>query len=180
MSSGDLATWVGSLSIALTLVVTAWAVTLEAISRRHERLRGQAQSVAAWYGGGDGDGDRLSVANSSSLPIYEVLVSLVFVQGAGPTTIEEWVKFAESDSQGRPLEFGSAFTAIGPGEWSVRIPPSPGAMAVRPSCEIGFTDAAGRHWIRRGNGELQTIGRNAIDYYGLARPVDFQAPKRAG
>lgn len=180
MDSADLAAWVGSIGIALTLVVTAWAVAREAFSRRRERIRGQAESVSAWYAGRCDEGrDRLSITNSSMLPIYEVVVSLVFVQGAAPRTIEDWQQLAESNAEVRLLEFGAAFTALGPGEWMVSIPSGWGAMMARPGCEIGFTDASGRHWIRRGSGRLVRIRRSAIDHYGLARPVDFQAPARA-
>lgn len=180
MDSANLAAWVGSIGIALTLVVTAWAVAGEAFSRRRERVRRQAESIAAWYGGrGDEGRDRLSITNSSMLPIYEVVVSLVFVQGAAPRTIEEWKHLAESNSSVGTLHFGAAFTALGPGEWLVAIPSGWGAMMARPGCEIGFTDASGRHWIRRGSGQLVPIRRNSIDHYGLTRPVDFEAPVHA-
>lgn len=171
ISSGDTATWVGSIAVALTLMVTSLSVAADAWSRRRERRRGQAQTIAAWYAAEN----QLMVANSSTLPIYEVVVSMVFVQGAAPRTIEEWV----ANSEGAPPQFGAMFTALGPGKWSVPISGGWGAMMVRPSCEIGFTDAAGRHWIRRGTGELVAINKAPIDYYGFWRPVDFQAPVEA-
>lgn len=181
MGSAELATWVGSIAVALTLLVTAWAVAAEAVSRRRERVRGQAESIAAWFAGSGGEGtDELAIANSSMLPIYEVVTSLVFVQGAAPGTIEDWRTLAVQNDNIQPLSYGAAFTAIGPGNWRVVIPSDWGTMMARPSCEIGFTDAAGRHWVRRGTGRLVRIRRSAVDHYGIARPVDFQPPLAAG
>lgn len=179
MDSGTTAAWVGSVVGGLTLVVTSWAVALEALSRRTARIRGQAELIGSWFGGATTGGDQLLIANMSSVPIYEVVASMVFVQGAAPRTIEDWVRISKENPESRPLNFGSAFTALGPGRWSVRIEDGWGVMAARPSCEVGFTDAGGRHWIRRGDGRLERLRRNAIDHYGIDRPVDFQPPHRA-
>lgn len=59
------------------------------------------------------------------------------------------------------------------------VGPRWGALSARPSCELGFTDAAGQDWIRRGDGRLERLKTGAIDHYGLARPIDFQRPRLA-
>lgn len=42
-----------------------------------------------------------------------------------------------------------------------------------PGVEIAFTDAAGRHWVRRVTGELIESPVDALDRYGVSRPVDY-------
>lgn len=79
----------------------------------------------------------------------------------------------------RALEHGAAFTGLGPGEWRIGVESGWALMAARPGAEVGFTDAAGRSWIRRANGELERIRTNAIDHYRIPRPVDFTAPTEA-
>jgi hypothetical protein len=47
----------------------------------------------------------------------------------------------------------------------------------RLAIEIAFTDGAGAHWIRRSTGRLDEIPANAVDHYGIGRPVDYQRAK---
>jgi hypothetical protein len=42
--------------------------------------------------------------------------------------------------------------------------------------ELGFTDARGRHWIRRVGGELERIRTNPVDHYALPLPIDWTLP----
>jgi hypothetical protein len=42
-----------------------------------------------------------------------------------------------------------------------------------PGLEIAFTDAAGRHWVRRVTGELIESDTNVFDRYGIPPPVDY-------
>jgi hypothetical protein len=42
-----------------------------------------------------------------------------------------------------------------------------------PGLEIAFTDAAGRHWVRRVTGELIESPVNVLDRYGISTPVDY-------
>jgi hypothetical protein len=177
VTSETLAAWVGSVGIVLTLLAGVVAWTVEQAIRRKERDRSQAEKVAAWYAGSFDGQTLLSFSNASALPIYEVVVSLVFVQGAAPQTMEDWVELG-TNSNTNYLPHGAAFTAVGPGEWSQLVAGGWGAMGIRPGCEIAFTDASGRHWVRRGNGDLKRITKNPIDHYGLPRPVDYQAPQR--
>jgi len=93
--------------------------------------------------------------------------------------IEEWVQLSKQNPGVGEGEYVRVFAAVGPGETPVHVPANWRAMLVRPGCEVGFTDAAERAWIRRANGHLESIGKCAIDHYGISRPVDYQAPSRS-
>lgn len=180
LDSGDAATWVGSVGIVLTLGATTWQIGHEARARRSERHREQAISVSAWYSGERETGATnpaearveswLTVANLSNQPIYEVVLTLVLVQGAAPRTGEDWTKLKNDGPQ---LPFGRVFAAVGPGTWEVSVSAGWAVHQARPGAEIGFTDGRGGHWIRRANGKLVEIQTNAIDHYGVQRPIDF-------
>ncbi len=49
----------------------------------------------------------------------------------------------------------------------------------RPGAEIAFTDVQGNSWIRRTNGVVEELGQNAIDAFGISRPVDYVPPDRS-
>ena len=191
LMAGDWATWFGSIGIVATLGVAVSQFGLDQRFRHREAVRNRAEKVAAWYAG---EGDDLSgepqtvlsIVNGSSAPIYEVVCTLVFVQGAAPHTGEEWVSNAaaraaygaanDDDALDdlQQLPFGRVFVAVGPGHWKTTVDGGWGANSARPGAEIGFTDARGGHWIRRANGQLEGLKMSAIDHYGLDRPIDYQ------
>lgn len=187
MASGDLATWVGSIAIALTLAATVWQLGNEARARRRDRYRAQAVAVSAWFTGSQGGGTSddpfgesvLTVSNRSDQPIYEVVVTTVFIQGAAPRTGEDWVRQSAQDGY-RVMPRGAVYGVVGPGLWKAVVKAGDSPMQGRIGCEIGFTDAAGRNWIRRSNGLLQSIKSNAIDHYGITRPLDYAIPEALG
>lgn len=187
MASGDVATWVGSIGIVLTLAATVWQVGHEARLRRRERYRSHAVGVSAWYRGpmpGSRSDDEpfgdslLTISNRSDQPIYEVVVTTVFIQGAAPHTGEEWVGHAQHAGY-KSMPRGCVFGTVGPGLWTATVKSGDSPMQGRLGCEIAFTDPAGHHWIRRSNGKLESIKKNAIDHYGLTRPLDYAVPESA-
>lgn len=58
-----------------------------------------------------------------------------------------------------------------PGGWAV--------MAGRAGAEVGFTDRRGVGWVRRSNGDIDELSRNAIDHYGITRPVNYELAEKA-
>ncbi len=48
--------------------------------------------VSAWYAGTVGDTSYIEMTNQSEQPVYEVVVSLAFVQGAAPRTTQDWMR----------------------------------------------------------------------------------------
>lgn len=163
-----------------TLLIALRQLTNERTVRRHEEdrrarseHRRQAEAVSAWYGGGAGSVSYLELANMSHAPVYEVVVSLAFVQGAAPRSTSDWTELGH-------WEFTRCLVALPPGRFRVEVPSDWGAMMARPGAEVGFTDVGGTHWVRRANGTVEEIGENAVDGFGLDRPVDFVAPIPSG
>jgi hypothetical protein len=144
-------------------------------TRRVKAEHAQSSRIAAWY---EGEGEDLSLfvaGNRSAEPIYEVVVMVVYIQGAGPRTGEDWASIART---GGTWPYMRVYGALGPGLWWHTVDKGWGILAGRPGCEIGFTDSRGQHWIRRAIGDLVRIETNAVDHYGIDRPVNYQAPTR--
>lgn len=175
MQIGDLATWVGSIGVTATLAATVWQLHHERSIRRQEEKRSQAVKVAAWYGGDRStegvfvDSSTIMITNSSDTPVYSVIVGLVFVQGAGPQSLEDATASAGSNLY-------TVVGALGPGTWTVRVANDWHGMSAHVGAEIAFSDARGNHWVRRANGALDELPRGAIDNYGIDRPVTYSEP----
>ena len=112
-----------------------------------------------------------NLLNASDEPVYRVVVWPVFVQGAAPQTGEEM--------QAIEPESARTLGTLPPGKFVVWLPYIGGDMGKRPGVEVAFTDAVGRHWIRRGTGRLDEISGDPADHYGVAQPVDWQIPTPA-
>lgn len=164
---------VGSIATAVAVIVALVQVYGERKSRLEAETQGQASLVATWLGGRPPRGQAVptgdlgvTLRNASSEPVYDVVVWLVLVQGAGPRSGEESAKVGGM----RPatlaiLPPGSYWSSVG--GWS------PG-MYARPGVEVAFTDAAGRHWVRRAHGRLDQLASDSVTHYGLSRPVDWE------
>ena len=118
---GDLATWVAALGTVSAVAVALVQVYRERKVRRvrettdrYERHRAQARLISAWTGPADlapealiGTSSRTPIYlnNSSPEPVYEIVVGLVFLQGAAPHSIEDQLKVrsqSEADPRGWP------------------------------------------------------------------------------
>jgi hypothetical protein len=172
---GDLATWFGSVGVVGTLAAALFQIRTERL-RRHEAeereqqrsRRQQAERVAGWPGG-RASGPHLTplvLLNRSDQPVYEVVVTLVMVQGGGPRRSEDVV----------PSEFRRTLAILPPGRWAVEVAGGWAGMSRRPGVEVAFTDRAGVQWIRRAMGALDEIRKAPIDYYGLSRPQELGFP----
>jgi hypothetical protein len=180
---GDVATWVASVGTVAAVSTALWQVW----SQRRKELRNafheQAESISAWYSGDyriettSGlvvDGVAINLSNGSLQLVYEVVVFLVFVQGAAPRTGEEWaVEHLAEKRRGAHVVLAS----VPPGLSSVKVRWTGDSVRQgRFGAEIGFTDRKGTHWIRRATGELIQIPSTAIEHYRLGRPVDYRVP----
>ena len=68
-------------------------------------------------------------------------------------------------------------SALPPGRWVVVMGGYPTlTSASRARIEIAFTDAAGRHWVRRIDGRLEKLKQSPIVHYGLTRPLPWSMP----
>jgi hypothetical protein len=166
---------VGTLAVALRQLAAERRARRADEARAERRAhRWQAERVSAWYAGETGDESVLELENASEQPVYQVVVSLAFVQGAAPRTTEEWREVGEGG-----FPFTRCLVALPPGRHFVSVPTGWGAMAARPGAEVAFTDVQENSWVRRAGGSLEELPTNGIDALGIPRPVDFVPPRRS-
>jgi hypothetical protein len=120
----------------------------------------------------------------SDEPVYTVVVYMVHMDGQRPGSGEE----TESNIR----EMLRTVEVMAPGVVAAAAtPPAKQFRAViqalphcthwvalqvqqqYPGLEIAFTDAAGRHGVRRVTGELIERDADALDHYGIPTPVDY-------
>ncbi len=171
---GDLATWFGSAVVFGTLALALYQIRTERVFRHESEQREaqglrrvQAERISGWPAAETNRrGTPLTLLNRSDEPVYEVVVTLVMVQGAGPRRGEEGV---------RP-EYRRVLSVLPPGRWKTFVQMGWAGMSRRPGVEVAFTDRSGVHWIRRATGALEEIQRPAIDYYEMSRPQFLEFP----
>lgn len=157
----------GDLATFGLLLFTIWQFRV--ISRRQyfQKEMEQAKSISAWIGPMTGDvTTKFTVSNKSESPVYEVVASLVSVQGA-----------AYSSGLETPLESRAFLSILPPGcqqiGWNILID---GGMGLHFGVEIAFTDCCGINWVRKCDGSLIKISDKAVEYYGLSRPLIWEYP----
>jgi hypothetical protein len=176
---GDLASWVEAIGTVGTLAgLTVGRLRDRRAQRaRDERAqrardeRAQAEAISGWYGGTElrtsatpptnAPPTKMFLLNRSDAPVYRVVATLAFLSGTPPKTGEEWVQHTKQ------MPFARAFGALPPGRWRVDVDSGWGASGARPGVEVAFTDKAGRHWIRRADGRLDSIRDDAMTHYGI-------------
>jgi hypothetical protein len=177
---GDLPTWLASAGTVGTLVAALFQIRSERNRRleqeardRAEARRQQAFRIACWPGAADpagplnpwwGSSTAFHLVNGSAEPVYNLVVALVHIQGAGIRRAEEWKGWLEERGHPAPR---STVTLLPPGQWRVWVPGTEwqGGLGMRLSAEVAFTDRAGVSWIRRGNGALEELPKPTLDYF---------------
>ena len=202
---GDAPTWVAAVGTAGTLAAAILQIGSERRRRiqqeaadREERRREQARLISCLIGPEEENWQtlgtparsrgtpapprtRMYLVNGSPEPVYSVVVGIVFIQGAGPTAIEEMLKIRQ-DHPEQPLPV----TTIGvlPGGPSQAWIAGTGWSSIlsgRTAAELAFTDRAGNHWIRRATGQLDELDVEPLRYLerlGMHGPFDLQTPER--
>lgn len=196
---GDIATWVAGAATVLTLLfaVYQWSklrrdsYAAQQAAAAEQRIA-QARRVAAWF---DGSNPELigfvQVSNSSDEPVYCVVVYEVHMDGGDRPGSGEEEEFGlrqtlndikQLEKLGHLPANTAENAAVHPAKQGRAIlqtlPPGTYPLALyigrhNPGLEIAFTDAAGRHWVRRATGELTERDRDALDHYGIQAPVDY-------
>ncbi len=197
---GDVPTWVAAVGTVGTLASALWQIQTERKRRiasdellRSEQHVRQARLVAAYLGeeqrpesetqiaGHEGGRTEVFLVNNSSEPVYSVVVGIVFVQGAGPHSLEEMLKLNHEQYQRRgpvttvSIVPGGLYRVWIAGTGWTRI------LSGRGGVEVAFSDAAGAHWIRRSTGKLDELAMRPLEHMqqaGLFGPHDFQTPER--
>ncbi len=172
MSPGDLATWLTAIGTCLAAVATLGAVlvalyTARNADRRAERAerRAQAELLTGWISNVEVEGLRIQVElrNASAQCFYHVIASLISLTGAFRDT-------ALGDSS---TKYRTHVLVLPPGSKTVFLLSGGGGMSLRFGVELAFQDAAGRNWLRRGDGHLSEVQQEPIALYGIGRPYDF-------
>jgi hypothetical protein len=173
---GDAATWAGAIFAGSAIVVALWQIARERRQRKHTEEkalaaeeRAQAVKFSAWFDTSlavseDGGGS-LVVRNASNVPIYRVVVTLVFAQGAGPRTGEAMSQLL-SEGAGDMGSMQGVFV-IPPGTWRVVVGAGWSGMHARPPAEVAFMDAEGMSWVRRASGSLEKLPQEPFEYFEL-------------
>lgn len=225
---GDFATWVAAIGTVSAVVVALLQVARERNARlsreardRSNRHRAHARLISSWTGPAEAlpESERVEygapeldrafnyrtpvyVHNSSEEPIYEVVVGIVFIQGAAPRSLEGILdlrhrrrqqtaelasKGVEVSTEQRAFD-GDPVTTSGivpPGTWRLWIRGKgwTSIMAGRGGVDVAFVDRAGVSWARRAMGSLEELPKRPLDHFGehgLAGPHEFQVPERLG
>jgi hypothetical protein len=192
---GDVPTWVAAIGTVGALIAALVQIGAE---RRHrheseaaaaeERRLSQARLVSAILGPEEGEPHSaykgrtaVYLINGSDEPVYKIVVGIVFIQGAGPRSIEEMLKlrYASQPPQPAPvmtsgiLPPGDSRVWIGGTGWSA-------ILSGRSGAEVAFTDRSGGNWIRRATGTLEELPEDPLTYFsrfGMYGPHEFQVPE---
>ncbi|WP_301146295.1 hypothetical protein [Mycobacterium simiae] len=149
-----------------------------------EKRVAQARRVYAWLHNRFGTGV-VRLGNMSDEPVYRVVVYIVYYKdGERIGTGEE----VEADLRQLLRSLASILPGVAE---NAATPPAKQVRAViqtlphgthevplyaqqnHEGVEVAFTDAAGRHWVRRVTGELIESHQDAFLRYGIPSPVDY-------
>lgn len=131
MAMDEVATWVTAGATALAAVGTAgtlgaalWQIGAERKRRIAETRNDQARRVSAWIGQSGRSGGQagplpvaINVLNRSDEPIYNVVATIVAVQGAAPRRGEDWPQSVSTVPR-------VAAAVIPPAGWNGSWPPA--------------------------------------------------------
>lgn len=162
--SADWWSAIGTIAAVVVALVLAGKQSRDTL-RRERQI--QAEKITAWLDFSTQVSVRLRVRNASDQLIYDLVAQAVSVQGAFRTT-------AVLDTEERNREFGALIGNVPPGETVSEINTGGGGMHLRFAVEIAFRDAAGRFWLREGDGTIKEVKQHPLDLYNLSRPVGWE------
>jgi hypothetical protein len=138
----------------------------------------QARRVCGWAtplaqlsptpgGGSRPYAQQLHLSNSSPEPVYELVAYLVWVQWAAARTGEEM------EGRDGAWMMRAIVQVLPPGNFRLTLSgPTNTPMQGRLGVEVAFTDAAGRHWVRRvPSGNLERLDATPVKHYRIPRPL---------
>jgi hypothetical protein len=148
-----------------------------------QETRGRPDAAGGHAAPSEADDGRTAIylVNGSDEPVYTLVVSLVFIQGAGPRTTEDLLRYRQSTgAQQVPittvsmLPGGTSRVWLDGTHWS-------GILSGRIGAELAFTDRAGSHWVRRATGKLEELPYEPLEYFKeweMYAPYELQTPER--
>jgi hypothetical protein len=158
---GDLGTWVGSIGAIAAILYAYFRGSSEGRKFKSKEHRQQAEKISSWVAA-EKRPLPVKLSNSSGDPVYDVIVNIVLVQGAGPQT-------------GKDTFLRLQYKVLPPGEFLISFSEYPGsAMHTKPGTEIAFTDKQGAHWLKDKNGALIELGKHSpAEYYKMSQPIEW-------
>jgi hypothetical protein len=147
-----------------------------------EAQRRQADQVTGWLVADEGPQERnrlfygLMLQNVSNQPVRQLVATVVGTQGSFRRTAVAYVEdHSEMAAAGIPSRHYRLFVGLlPPGETKTRIEQPGQGMHQRYGIELAFQDAAGRYWLRQGDGALKQVDKPPLDLYGINPPVPWQ------
>lgn len=195
LNYGDVPTWVASVGTVAAFGAALFQINTERARRhetekqdRYERHRAHATLISAMPGPIEpGTDDQvpgrsgIDCMNASAEPVYNVVVGIVFIQGAAPHTTEAMMKLRLCGEQVEGVP-ATTLSILPPGRFRAWIAGThwTGVMGGRAGAEIAFTDRAGAHWIRRASGALDELSEDPLTYfqqYNFFGPYELQTPE---
>lgn len=158
---GDVATWFTGLATFGALVAAFVQINNERKIRKSQERKSQAEHISAYIAKEVQYKAQITILNLSTEPVYEVIVSIVAIQGAG--------------GRAKHIAF---LSVVPPGKAHVVTDADYHGMHFHPSIEIAFKDVRGKSWVRSGRGDLTEISQPPVDYYKLSRPLGWQLPEQ--
>jgi len=150
---------------AATGTILAVIVALTIAGRDTRRVlslnrRSQARKISAWQQIVQGT-EVPVIINTSTLPIYDIVVSYGVAYGAG-------------DAYMTGNENQVFIQKLPPGRWRIKLSPQKPeeGMHIRLSLSICFRDADGNFWLRDATGVLKEIKQSPHVYMGIHNPIE--------
>lgn len=155
-----------SICVSIASFVLSIAITVHNyLKERRNKITFQANNISAWIGSRK-KGCNITLMNNTSTPVYNVVITIVFVQGTGP-------------KDGKSVPSSWRYRYISP-----ILPPEQHScfidfagvygMHARFGVEIAFTDCLNRNWVRSAQGKLIQIKCSPYTYYSLCAPYKLK------
>ena len=167
----ELPIWLTAFGTCGAVIVSLILSRQEAIRReRHER-RQQAELVTAWLGNEPAVGRQdVIIQNASSQSVYQLIASLVGIQGA----VRKTAVPTSRSQRGQVVQFQTPVGQVPPGQYMTTVASGGHDMMKRFGIELAFQDAAGVRWLRHGDGRLEEIADDPATLYNLMLPVGWE------
>lgn len=158
------------------LIAAFWQINQNKRNREYDIKRHQSSRISAWYDEGKNQIDRpkdsrfvwqlVVLRNESESPVYDVIVTCVGINGAGPSF--------KGEDNCPVFPDRACVGTLPPGAWCIWLPTGGSGMGVRTAPEVAFVDANGISWVRRGNGRLEEIPIEPAVFYRLPLPLNWR------
>lgn len=165
----------------IAVAIALYQTYLSKKTRKEEIKRHQPTRISSWYEAAADTSSRpvdnrfawrsVALRNESESPVYNVIITCVGFQGAGP--------FHNGEDNEGDYPYRRCIGTLPPGLWFTWLPTGGSGMHIVTATEVAFTDANGLSWVRRGNGKLEEIESDPTSFYNLPLPIEWASCVRA-